>query len=81
VVLSPPLSAWWGFYGNNAYQQPFYGRYCVVLTIGGIIACLISIIDPERIIDSCLCGIFFAESISVMLQVGYFKYTKKRFGR
>jgi phospho-N-acetylmuramoyl-pentapeptide-transferase len=49
------------------------------LTIGGIIAVIAIIIRKELLIP-VLCGIFFAESISVMLQVGYFKYTKKRFG-
>ena len=47
------------------------------LTIGGIIA-VIAIIHKKRIIDTIACvESFFAESISVMLQVGYFKYTKK----
>ena len=49
------------------------------LTIGGIIAVIAIIIRKELLIP-VLCGIFFAESISVMLQVGYFKYTKKRSG-
>jgi phospho-N-acetylmuramoyl-pentapeptide-transferase len=49
------------------------------LTIGGIIAVIAIIIRKELLIP-VLCGIFFAESLSVMLQVGYFKYTKKRFG-
>ena len=49
------------------------------LTIGGIIAVIAIIIRKELLIP-LLCGIFFAESLSVMLQVGYFKYTKKKFG-
>jgi phospho-N-acetylmuramoyl-pentapeptide-transferase len=49
------------------------------LTIGGIIAVIALIVRKELLIP-VLCGIFFAESLSVMLQVGYFKYTKKKFG-
>ena len=49
------------------------------LTIGGIIA-VIAIIVRKELLIPLLCGIFFAESISVMLQVGYFKYTRKKFG-
>jgi len=49
------------------------------LTIGGVIAVIAIIIRKELLIP-VLCGIFFAESISVMLQVGYFKYTKKKTG-
>jgi len=49
------------------------------LTIGGIIAVIAIIIRKELMIP-VLCGIFFAENLSVMLQVGYFKYTKKKLG-
>ena len=49
------------------------------LTIGGVIA-VIAIIVRKELLIPVLCGIFFAESISVMLQVGYFKHTKKKFG-
>ncbi len=49
------------------------------LTIGGIIAVIAIIIRKELLIP-VLCGIFFAESISVILQVGYFKYTRRKFG-
>ncbi|NVJ71713.1 MAG: phospho-N-acetylmuramoyl-pentapeptide-transferase, partial [Flavobacteriaceae bacterium] len=49
------------------------------LTIGGIIA-VIAIIVRKELLIPLLCGIFFAESLSVMIQVGYFKYTKKKTG-
>ena len=49
------------------------------LTIGGVIAVIALIVRKELLIP-LLCGIFFAESISVMLQVGYFKYTRQRLG-
>ena len=49
------------------------------LTIGGVIA-VIAIIVRKELLIPILCGIFFAESLSVMLQVGYFKHTKKKYG-
>jgi phospho-N-acetylmuramoyl-pentapeptide-transferase len=49
------------------------------LTIGGVIA-VIAIIVRKELLIPILCGIFFAESISVMVQVGYFKYTKSKYG-
>ena len=49
------------------------------LAIGGIIAVFAIIIRKELLIP-ILCGVFFVESISVMLQVGYFKYTKRKYG-
>ncbi len=49
------------------------------LTIGGVIAVIALIVRKELLIP-LLCGIFFAESLSVMIQVSYFKYTKRKFG-
>ena len=49
------------------------------LTIGGIIAVIAIAVRKEWLIP-LLCGIFLAENLSVVLQVSYFKYTKKKFG-
>jgi phospho-N-acetylmuramoyl-pentapeptide-transferase len=49
------------------------------LTIGGVIAVIALIVRKELLVP-VLCGIFFAESLSVMLQVGYFKYSRKKYG-
>jgi phospho-N-acetylmuramoyl-pentapeptide-transferase len=49
------------------------------LAIGGIIASYSIMIRKELLIP-ILCGIFLVENVSVILQVGYFKYTKKRYG-
>jgi phospho-N-acetylmuramoyl-pentapeptide-transferase len=49
------------------------------LTIGGIIA-VIAIATRKELLIPILCGIFFVETLSVILQVGWFKYTKKRTG-
>ena len=49
------------------------------LTLGGIIAAMAILIRKELLIP-ILCGIFVAENLSVMIQVGYFKYTKRKYG-
>jgi phospho-N-acetylmuramoyl-pentapeptide-transferase len=49
------------------------------LALGGIIATLAIVIRKELLIP-ILCGIFLIENISVLLQVAYFKYTKRRYG-
>ena len=49
------------------------------LALGGIIAVVAILIRKELLIP-ILCGIFLIENVSVMLQVGYFKYTKKKYG-
>ena len=49
------------------------------LTIGGIVAVLAIILRKELLLP-LLCGIFFVESLSVIMQTAYFKYTKKRYG-
>jgi len=68
-----------GFLWYNAYPAQVFMGDTGSLTIGGIIAVIALIVRKELLIP-VLCGIFFAESLSVMLQVGYFKYTKKKFG-
>tara|TARA_B100001250_G_scaffold133343_1_gene113953 strand:- start:2806 stop:3114 length:309 start_codon:yes stop_codon:yes gene_type:complete len=50
------------------------------LSIGAIIAVLSIIIKKELLIP-VLCGVFFIESLSVIIQVTYFKYTKRKFGK
>ena len=49
------------------------------LALGGIIATLAIIVRKELLIP-VMCGIFLVENLSVMIQVSYFKYTKKKFG-
>jgi len=49
------------------------------LTLGGIIASLAIVIRKELLIP-VLCGIFLVENLSVMIQVSYFKYTRKKYG-
>jgi phospho-N-acetylmuramoyl-pentapeptide-transferase len=49
------------------------------LALGGIIASLAIIVRKELLIP-IFCGVFLVENLSVMLQVGYFKYTKRKYG-
>jgi phospho-N-acetylmuramoyl-pentapeptide-transferase len=68
-----------GFLWYNAYPAQVFMGDTGSLALGGIIATLAIIVRKELLIP-ILCGIFLIESISVMLQVCYFKYTKKRYG-
>jgi len=68
-----------GFLWYNAYPAQVFMGDTGSLTIGGIIAVFAIAIRKELLIP-ILCGVFLIESLSVMVQVAYFKYTKKRFG-
>ena len=68
-----------GFLWYNTYPAQVFMGDTGSLTIGGLIA-VVAIIVRKELMLPVLCGIFFAESLSVMLQVSYFKYTKKKFG-
>ena len=68
-----------GFLWYNAYPAQVFMGDTGSLALGGIIATLAIIVRKELLIP-ILCGIFLIETISVMLQVCYFKYTKKRYG-
>ncbi len=79
VFITAFVGALVGFLWYNAFPAQVFMGDTGSLTIGGIIA-VIAIIVRKELLIPLLCGIFFAESISVMLQVGYFKYTKKTSG-
>jgi phospho-N-acetylmuramoyl-pentapeptide-transferase len=79
VFVTAFVGALVGFLWYNAFPATVFMGDTGSLTIGGVIAVIAIIIRKELLIP-ILCGIFFAESISVMLQVGYFKYTRKRLG-
>jgi phospho-N-acetylmuramoyl-pentapeptide-transferase len=68
-----------GFLWYNAYPAQVFMGDTGSLAIGGIIASYSIMIRKELLIP-ILCGIFLVENVSVILQVGYFKYTKKRYG-
>ena len=68
-----------GFLWYNTYPAQVFMGDTGSLTIGGIIA-VIAIAARKELLIPVLCGIFLAENLSVVLQVGYFKYTKKKTG-
>lgn len=68
-----------GFLWYNSYPAQVFMGDTGSLAIGGIIAALAIMIRKELLIP-VLCGVFLIEILSVMIQVSYFKYTKKRFG-
>lgn len=68
-----------GFMWYNSYPAQVFMGDTGSLSIGGIIAVFAIIIRKELLIP-ILCGVFLAESLSVMLQVSWFKYTRKKFG-
>lgn len=68
-----------GFLWYNAFPAQVFMGDTGSLTLGGILAVFAILIRKELLIP-LLCLIFFFEDLSVMLQVGYFKYTKKKYG-
>ncbi|MBV2225243.1 MULTISPECIES: phospho-N-acetylmuramoyl-pentapeptide-transferase [Sphingobacterium] len=68
-----------GFLWYNAYPAQVFMGDTGSLAIGGIIAAFAILIRKELLIP-VLCGIFLIENLSVILQVSYFKYTKKKYG-
>jgi len=68
-----------GFLWYNSYPAQVFMGDTGSLTLGGIIAVFAIVIRKELLIP-ILCGIFFVESLSVMLQVSWFKRTKRKYG-
>lgn len=79
VYIAAFIGALVGFLWYNSYPAQVFMGDTGSLAIGGIIAVFAIIIRKELLIP-ILCGIFFVESISVVLQVSYFKYTKRKTG-
>ena len=68
-----------GFLWYNTYPATVFMGDTGSLTIGGVIAVIALIVRKELLIP-LLCGIFLIENLSVVIQVGYFKYTRKKTG-
>ena len=68
-----------GFLWYNAFPAQVFMGDTGSLALGGIVAVLAMVVRKELLIP-LLCGIFFIELLSVIIQVGYFKYTKSKFG-
>ncbi|SFE20147.1 phospho-N-acetylmuramoyl-pentapeptide-transferase [Thermophagus xiamenensis] len=79
VYMSAFIGATVGFLWYNSFPAQIFMGDTGSLTIGGIIAVFAILIRMELLIP-ILCGIFLVENVSVLLQVGYFKYTRKKYG-
>ena len=80
IFMSAFVGALIGFLWYNSYPAQVFMGDTGSLTIGGIIGVSAVLIRKELLIP-LLCGIFFVESLSVLLQRNWFKYTKKRDGQ
>lgn len=79
IFIAAFIGACVGFLWYNSFPAQVFMGDTGSLALGGIIAVLAIIVRKELLIP-ILCGVFVAENLSVMLQVGYFKYTRIRFG-
>ncbi len=79
IYMGAFIGACIGFLWYNSYPAQVFMGDTGSLAIGGIIAIFALAIKKELLIP-IFCGVFLVENMSVMLQVGYFKYTKKKFG-
>jgi phospho-N-acetylmuramoyl-pentapeptide-transferase len=79
IFIAAMIGACIGFLWYNAYPAQVFMGDTGSLALGGIIAALAIIIRKELLIPF-FCAVFLIENLSVMLQVGYFKYTRKKYG-
>lgn len=79
IFMAAFVGACVGFLWYNSFPAQVFMGDTGSLALGGIIAVFAIAIRKELLIP-ILCGIFLVENLSVMIQVGYFKYTKKKFG-
>ncbi len=79
IFLAAMIGACIGFLWYNSYPAQVFMGDTGSLTLGGIIAAIAIIVHKELLIP-IFCGVFLVELVSVMVQVSYFKYTKKKFG-
>ncbi|WP_242091826.1 phospho-N-acetylmuramoyl-pentapeptide-transferase [Aestuariivivens sediminicola] len=79
IYIAAFVGALIGFLWYNTYPAQVFMGDTGSLTIGGIIAVIAIAVRKEWLIP-VLCGIFLAENVSVVMQVSWFKYTKKKYG-
>jgi phospho-N-acetylmuramoyl-pentapeptide-transferase len=79
IYIAAFVGALIGFLWYNTYPAQVFMGDTGSLTIGGIIAVIAIAVRKEWLIP-VLCGIFLAENLSVVMQVSYFKYTRKKYG-
>ncbi len=79
IFIGALIGACVGFLWYNAYPAQVFMGDTGSLTLGGIIAALAIIVRKELLIP-IFCGVFLVENLSVVIQISYFKYTKKKYG-
>jgi phospho-N-acetylmuramoyl-pentapeptide-transferase len=79
VFCSAFVGACVGFLWFNSYPAQIFMGDTGSLMLGGVIAVIALVIRKELLLP-VICGVFLLENLSVMMQVGYFKYTKKKYG-
>jgi phospho-N-acetylmuramoyl-pentapeptide-transferase len=79
IFIAAMVGACIGFLWYNSYPAQVFMGDTGSLTLGGIIASIAIIVHKELLIP-IFCGVFFVELLSVMLQVSYFKYTRRKYG-
>jgi phospho-N-acetylmuramoyl-pentapeptide-transferase len=79
IFIAAMIGACIGFLWFNSYPAQVFMGDTGSLTLGGIIAALAIIVHKELLIP-IFCGVFLVENVSVIMQVSYFKYTKKKYG-
>lgn len=79
IFCTALVGACLGFLWYNAYPAQVFMGDTGSLTLGGVIAVIALAVRKELLIP-VLCGIFLIENLSVIIQVSYFKYTKKKYG-
>ncbi len=80
IFIGAMIGACIGFLWWNSYPAQVFMGDTGSLMLGGVIAALAIIVHKELLIP-IFCGVFLVENLSVMMQVAYFKYTKKRYGQ
>ena len=79
IIFHAFVGACVGFMWYNSFPAQVFMGDTGSLSLGGIIAVVAILIRKELLIP-ILCGIFLIENLSVLLQVSYFKYTRKKYG-
>lgn len=79
IFIAAMIGACIGFLWYNTYPAQVFMGDTGSLALGGIIAAL-SIMVRKELLIPIFCGVFLIENLSVMMQVGYFKYTRRKYG-
>ncbi|MEI9807803.1 MAG: phospho-N-acetylmuramoyl-pentapeptide-transferase [Bacteroidota bacterium] len=79
IFIAAMIGACIGFLWYNSYPAQVFMGDTGSLTLGGIIAALAIIVHKELLIP-IFCGVFLVENVSVIMQVSYFKYTRRKYG-